>query len=40
MANNENSNLENIMKKRIDAMYTVFSHIEQMKTYFQLIDTI
>ena len=36
MANNENSNLENIMKKRIDAMYTVFSHIEQMKNLFPI----
>ena len=36
MANNENSNLENIMKKRIDAMYTVFSYIEQMKNLFPI----
>lgn len=36
MANNENSNLENIRKKRIDAMYTVFSYIEQMKNLFPI----
>lgn len=35
-ANNENSNLENIMKKRINAMYTVFSYIEQMKNLFPI----
>lgn len=35
-ANNENSNLENIMNKRINAMYTVLSYIEQMKNLFPI----
>lgn len=36
MADNENSNLENIMNKRINAMYTVLSYIEQMKNLFPI----